>query len=632
MLAMRWVSLGLVLAGCLHAKSHPCTGDDNASWVCPEDEACAAPPTYCGTANEVGACDGKMERDPCSTTLVPDGLCIDKQCTSCSNDIAGCRYVGWQSMTSGSSANLTAIAFTGFGEAYAGTDTGTILRYDTSAWSVDTRFPTTTAIVQTLVTAGTSVYAYTNDGMVYVLANNAWTTLPAPPVGPTYTAMWAAPSGDVFLVGTNGAYAHYNGSTWSPTTIGTSTMKWVWGSAANDVYAVGNGSAINHYDGNTWTPVTGVPAVGNLKTVWTIGNEVFVGGGLKILHGVGGVFTVVDSPPITVTQIWGSTATDVFAVGTGGAIVHWDGVSWVAMDVTATGNLAAVSGSSGAEVFAVGDGGAIVRYTGLGYAALANQPTANVSDIYAAAPNEAFVVGVSTSVFHYKGEVMTPEASVAPLTHPLTTIWGRSANDVFAVGDLGTATHYTGSWMTQSASMLSTNRDMWGSSASVYAAGAYVFQFDGTSWSQLVTTQLMVEGIWVAPSGQIWLADDTGIARLEGSTVKFEVQGARFNAIWGADENDIFAAGIGEIRHYDGSSWTAMTVPSGTPALTGLWGRAGDDVFAVGAAGAVLRYHAGLWQTLGSPLATDLASVSGAGAAIYIVGGSKVYRLLETSP
>ena len=42
---------------------------DGASWVCPDDKVCAAAPVYCGTADEVGACDGKMERDPCATPL-----------------------------------------------------------------------------------------------------------------------------------------------------------------------------------------------------------------------------------------------------------------------------------------------------------------------------------------------------------------------------------------------------------------------------------------------------------------------------------------------------------------------------------------------------------------------------------
>ena len=56
-------------------------------------------------------------------------------------------------------------------------------------------------------------------------------------------------------------------------------------------------------------------------------------------------------------SIWGSSGTDVFAVGDSGIIVHYDGVDWSIMGSGATYNLNGVWGSSGTDVFTVGDGG-----------------------------------------------------------------------------------------------------------------------------------------------------------------------------------------------------------------------------------------------------------------------------------
>ncbi|MFQ5826374.1 MAG: PKD domain-containing protein, partial [Dehalococcoidia bacterium] len=60
--------------------------------------------------------------------------------------------------------------------------------------------------------------------------------------------------------------------------------------------------------------------------------------------------------------VWGSSATDVFAVGIGGTIVHYNGTSWSAMSSGTTDLLWGVWGSSATDVFAVGIGGIILHY------------------------------------------------------------------------------------------------------------------------------------------------------------------------------------------------------------------------------------------------------------------------------
>jgi hypothetical protein len=45
----------------------------------------------------------------------------------------------------------------------------------------------------------------------------------------------------VWAVGDNGVIIHWNGSTWSPSSSGTTrTVQGVWGSSSNDVWVAGD--------------------------------------------------------------------------------------------------------------------------------------------------------------------------------------------------------------------------------------------------------------------------------------------------------------------------------------------------------------------------------------------------------
>ena len=66
--------------------------------------------------------------------------------------------------------------------------------------------------------------------------------------------------------------------------------------------------------------------------------------------------------------IWGSSGSDVFAVGEGGTILHYDGTSWSSMNSGSANRLIDIWGSSGSDVFAVGVWGTILHYEGPDYA------------------------------------------------------------------------------------------------------------------------------------------------------------------------------------------------------------------------------------------------------------------------
>jgi hypothetical protein len=63
-------------------------------------------------------------------------------------------------------------------------------------------------------------------------------------------------------------------------------------------------------------------------------------------------------------DVWGTSSTNVFAAGSDGTMLHYDGATWSSVPTPTTSQLRSVKASDARDVFAVGLGGEIVRYTG----------------------------------------------------------------------------------------------------------------------------------------------------------------------------------------------------------------------------------------------------------------------------
>jgi photosystem II stability/assembly factor-like uncharacterized protein len=70
------------------------------------------------------------------------------------------------------------------------------------------------------------------------------------PTGNWLYGVWGSSGGDVFTVGDAGTILHYDGSTWSTMSSGTTERLYgVWGSSGSDVFVVGDYGTILHYGG-----------------------------------------------------------------------------------------------------------------------------------------------------------------------------------------------------------------------------------------------------------------------------------------------------------------------------------------------------------------------------------------------
>ena len=251
---------------------------------------------------------------------------------------------------------------------------------------------------------------------------------------------------------------------------------------------------------------------------------------------------------VTLRDIWGTSSSDVFAVGEEGTILHYDGARWSEMSSGTTMGLNAIWGMSDKDVFAVGESGAVLHYDGISWTVLGNDIEAD-----------------------------------------LEGVWGRAADDLFAVGGEwgsgGRIYHYNGSdW-----SLLNTSydtywpHDVWGTSTDVFIVGdslgdcPIVIHFDGEKWSGIYT-----EDIELADPNYLY-------------------------GIWGIDSPDVFIAasildyGFGGVLHYSGDSWVweeTAEVDMVNTVLIDVWGSSANSVYAVGSNNVILHYDGSKWSDM----------------------------------
>jgi hypothetical protein len=263
------------------------------------------------------------------------------------------------------------------------------------------------------------------------------------PVAENLYAVWGAGPCDVFAVGENATLLHFNDPAlgWQEESAAapSAQLRDVTGLVASTgntiVYAVGFNGTILHYGapvcagrrcygngpacaGGGWVaetatdPLTmGNPAVTvDLHGVWTAsdGNLAYaVGDGGYILRRepADGTWSRVDSGVLDrLFDVWGSSPNDIWAAGTFGVIVHYDGTAWSEVSLAAqgiflTGAWHGIWGSASDRVFFVGVGGQVVRWDGALFTEVPGAPATPLLDVFGVGP-EVFMVGLDGYLVH----------------------------------------------------------------------------------------------------------------------------------------------------------------------------------------------------------------------------------------
>lgn len=306
---------------------------------------------------------------------------------------------------------LSSVWGTGPEDVWAVGPEGTVVHYDGTEWS-QARGGMGRSLEGLHGFSNGTVYA---AGGSIVLRNggSGWEVAVAVEESPHY-AIWGESDNDFFVVGGGMNYImRVRNGAWSRHAVpgGWGSYRGVWGSSSSDVFV--GGSRIMHFDGAGWTVMLGADAEFEVTDVWgSSPTDVYVVQDRidpRMLHYDGTDWSPVGLPEVEwgegamgqpyLNGLWGSSTTDIFAVGGPGAILHFDGERWTAMDSGTDVALHAVGGSS---------------------------------------PENVYAVGADCTVLHYDGTVWQPVDLALDCRTTLHGVWLEPGSDVLIVGEAGT--------------------------------------------------------------------------------------------------------------------------------------------------------------------------------------------------
>jgi len=289
-------------------------------------------------------------------------------------------------------------------------------------------------------------------------------------------------------------------------------------------------------------------------------------------------------------SVWGTGASNVWAVGEGGTLLHFNGKAWSVKKAIAPLDFNAIHGDS-TKLCAAGAKGAHYCDTGSGWNPVSSNTPNDLNGVWVGG-GTIIVVGDGGVTQHFTGLSMVNKPS--NVTANLRAVWGSGPSDVFAVGDKGTLLHFNGtSWF--AAPMSSTIKDdlhaIFGlAKGHVLVAGSSgaVHRYStakGVEWSSKAGTDTLV-GVWATGTKDLHVVDKKG-----------------------------------GLHHFKSPNWSKASAPD--EELTAIWGGGAGDIHAVGKYGAMMRHHGGKWKKRSSRLTEHyLWSVTGHGPANVVAVGN----------
>jgi hypothetical protein len=280
----------------------------------------------------------------------------------------------------------------------------------------------------------------------------------------TLTSVWSLSKSDVLVAGYeaagssyDGLILRYNGSTWTKTDPGISTtLSGIWASGATDIFVVGGGPYVWHGDGSSYSLMTQVTGVSELTVIWgTSKSNVYALGNppaATYLYSYDGASwkksTLSNYTGYIFFGLWSGGPPELFAAGCvwnmkTSALGHTSfGGTWSIDKAPGATCMYGVWGSSKTDVHAVGGSGTIMRYSGTSWSSVASPTTAHLYGVWGSGPSNIYAVGAQGTLLGFDGSSWRSLSSGT--SEDLVSISGSGADDIYAVGDKGTLLHYDG--------------------------------------------------------------------------------------------------------------------------------------------------------------------------------------------
>jgi photosystem II stability/assembly factor-like uncharacterized protein len=312
-----------------------------------------------------------------------------------------------------------------------------------------------------------------------------WCVVPLDGIGNVaLNAIWGSGPNDVWVVGTRGFAAHYDGTRWekrSPNTL--LSLFTIWGSGPNDVWAGNSAKTLFHWNGSGWEEAH-ISAEDPREVLAIRGSDpenVLALLGLR--DGIstecpnqwGGTSPFMCPAVFRLSRIDGGLAwrlasdeklvcdnlliDNQYCAALSGMWVGPDGEPWLvgesgravrprggttppvfsgALDETnSITTLEAVAGSSPSDVWAVGAAGSIRHFTGgSDWAAVPSPTNMHLRAVWPTSPTDAWAVGEGGVILHWDGTSWQAEQTpLAQRPRDLFSIWGTPNGDTWAAGD-----------------------------------------------------------------------------------------------------------------------------------------------------------------------------------------------------
>jgi hypothetical protein len=242
---------------------------------------------------------------------------------------------------------------------------------------------------------------------------------------------------------------------------------------------------------------------------------------------------------VSLNRFWGSAPDDLWLVGDGGLVLHFDGAAWTRVPSGTTNRLLAMTGRGRGEALAVGEGHTILRLRGTtwtredppGDAGAGPPAEVEWKDVWMAANGEAWVAG---GVRRYDDELVQSCAlgryeqgrwrfdEDKDHCDQLEALWGTGPDDVWARGG-ETLVHWNGRYLQKHPRQAPPPR-----------LGRHGFAGG-------------------------WRANPYGLAH----PARPAPPGAKTSPsdFWAFGPDDVWAVLIGALSHFDGQRWTAVAIP-----------------------------------------------------------------------
>jgi len=215
---------------------------------------------------------------------------------------------------------------------------------------------------------------------------------------------------DIVGVGTDGLVVRSIGTSWARQEGGVpSDLRAVHGDGQGLLVAVGDDGALTQWDGFQWVPEVS-PTTADLRAVW-LGSGDAAGDGWAIgfytaLRLQNGAWTLFSGPNISrnLYGVWGFASNDVWAVGSSGTALHFDGIAWNVVPTGTSIGLRAVWGAAPDDVWMVGEGGLVLHWDGTAFTRTTLDTTRTLTAIWGSGPDNVVVVGGRGTGYHFDGD------------------------------------------------------------------------------------------------------------------------------------------------------------------------------------------------------------------------------------